>query len=238
MNILITGNIASGKSSISAALIARGIVEPWRYYSIDELRRRFSDGTFSGEYYAWSLFFRAAQSEMGGLFEFSGVGRNAPVVRDIVRDSVEQGNHWRIISCNAHVDTIARRLSDKSTDLPLPYRIGKSKKALFESALHANQHILDRLETGYWYCPELVVETDRQQLNESVEVIIQWLNVPISAGSHLATRESIAVITPDQQLYKQQEKLHLFVDALEKAGKTEVTDGDYLTFSSLRDITN
>jgi hypothetical protein len=238
MNILITGNIASGKSRISDELVARQIVEPWRYYSIDELRRRFSDGTFSGEYYAWSLFFRAAQSETGGLFEFSGVGRNAPVIRDIVRDSVENAGQWRIISCNVHVDTIARRLSDKSTDLPLPYRIGKSKRALFESALHANQHILERLETGYWHCPELVVETDRQSLDESVDVIIEWLNVPISIGAYLPLGGSSTVVASDQRLLKQREKLQLFCDALDKAGRAEVSEAEPSPYIGLRDISN
>lgn len=238
MNILITGNIASGKSRISEELIARQIVEPWRYYSIDELRRRFSDGTFSGEYYAWSLFFRAAQSESGGLFEFSGVGRNAPVIRDIVRDSVENGGQWRIISCNAHVDTIARRLSDKSTDLPLPYRIGKSKRALFESALHANQHIIERLETGYWYCPEFVVDTDRQSLNESVEAIIEWLNIPISIGGYLASRESTLGTVADQQLLKQRENLKVLCEALDQAGRFDFSDELALSAVALRDISN
>lgn len=176
LNLLLTGNIGSGKSSICRELLRHGVTEEFRYYAIDELRRRFSDGSYGGEYYAWSLMFRAAQTEMSGLFEFSGAGRNAPIFREVMKESMDRGRLWCVVNCQCHIDEIGERISEKPCDVPIPYKQWKTHADKMESAEHAKMHIDARINTDFWHCPELTVFTDKYSLEECTQQIISWLN--------------------------------------------------------------
>lgn len=175
-NLLLTGNIGSGKSSICRELLRLGVADEFRYYAIDELRRRFSDGSYGGEYYAWSLMFRAGQTEMSGLFEFSGAGRNAPIFREVMKDSMDLGRLWYVVNCQCHIDVIGERLSDKPCDVPIPYKQWKTHADKMESAEHAKVHIDARIGIDFWHCPELTVFTDKHSLEECTQQILDWLD--------------------------------------------------------------
>ena len=174
MNLLITGNIGAGKSTLSKELLKMGFTQSHRYYAVDKMRWRFSDGSYSGEYYAWSLMFRAGQEEPHGIFEFSGSGRNAPIFKEVIRDSIQDGKRWRVIHCHCHINEIAERVSEKES-VPIPYKQWQSQADRLAMVEHAKSHIDARINTGFWLCPELVVRTDKYSPKECAEQVIEWL---------------------------------------------------------------
>jgi GTPase SAR1 family protein len=175
MNLLLLGNVGSGKSTLSRELLARGFTEQYRYYAIDDLRYRYSDGTFSGEFFAWSLMFRAAQSERSGLFEFSGVGKNAPSFRSVMQESMSQGNLWAVVNCDCHIDVIAERLDEKPSDVPLPQSSWKNNEAKMKGVESTKISIDAQANTNFWNCPELTIRTDLNTISECADRILTWL---------------------------------------------------------------
>lgn len=115
MNILIVGNICSGKTSIAKELNRIGCVNS--VVSIDELRREHSDGTFAGEFKAWHLFLKELQEADGNsMFEFSGTGKNSWFVREIMKKS-----NWVTIFCSCDRSILRQRIKNRENDVPFPY---------------------------------------------------------------------------------------------------------------------
>jgi hypothetical protein len=177
MNILVVGNIACGKSTIIQALVDSGVTTQIRYYSLDSIRQRYSDGTYAGEFYAVSLFFRALQSERQGIFEFSGVGRNSGLVAQIIKNGVGEGREWRAVHCWSSLDTIAERLPLKKLDVPIPYFSQQTTYTLLQDAIAARKLLVKRINKQFWGCPELVVLTDKSPLDECTEKVLEWLKL-------------------------------------------------------------
>jgi hypothetical protein len=84
MNILLIGNICSGKSTVTKEMIKQ-IGHPTFTYAIDKIRNEIGNGKFSGEFKAWSHFLMKLEDysdksiytdNRNGIFECSGTGRN------------------------------------------------------------------------------------------------------------------------------------------------------------------
>lgn len=87
----------------------------WSYASIDDCRRRWSDGSPSGELTAWSHFTQMA--ERGHTFlEFSGSG---PMVHLVVKALQASGGSTLVLWVRAPVETCMTRW--RSTSQPVPY---------------------------------------------------------------------------------------------------------------------
>ncbi|MDI7267219.1 MAG: hypothetical protein QME96_04430 [Myxococcota bacterium] len=72
LRVLLIGLPGGGKSTVAAALAARhGLA----HHSIDDFRRRYSDGTVAGDCLARSHLFRAFRAEARAVFEFSAAGK-------------------------------------------------------------------------------------------------------------------------------------------------------------------
>lgn len=121
MNYLIIGNLCSGKTSLANAL-CKHVKGP--YVALDDMRRMYGNGRFSGEFRAWSEFlFRLEAARDNHIFEFSGTGRNKWFVSKIIRDKIADGKKWEIIECWVPDTEICdERANAKSfDDIPLPY---------------------------------------------------------------------------------------------------------------------
>jgi hypothetical protein len=123
MNLLIVGNIASGKTSLASALRKSSPEHFQKYCSIDNFRKSYSDGTFAGEFNAWAVMLREIQksgSEADGIFEFSGTGKNAWFVRETINVSkLENNANWRILYCSCEPSTIKERCVGRTYDVPI-----------------------------------------------------------------------------------------------------------------------
>lgn len=78
MNILLIGNICSGKTTASK-ILEKDL--KMKHLCIDDMRKIHCDGTQSGENKAWSEIFKMLEKEDNLIFEFSGTGRNVRTVQ-------------------------------------------------------------------------------------------------------------------------------------------------------------
>lgn len=181
MNYLIIGNICSGKTTISRELTRSFESEDSpnvvNSYSIDELRKEHSDGTFAGEFLAWSHFLRHVQEKssddfFANIFEFSGTGKNAWFVREAMKISMNSGANWRVIYCSCDSDVLKDRSKEKDYDIPIPYNFGSRDKSID----FMGKQLGERYNTNYWNCPEIVIRTDKNSPENCVKEIISSHN--------------------------------------------------------------
>lgn len=172
MNLLILGNIASGKTTIS-----KGLVEKigGKHTSIDELRRELSDGTYAGEFKAWAEMLERIQhpNPNGEIFEFSGTGKNAWFVRECIKNSTEKHNaEWLTIYCLCDRSVLLERCDGRTYDIPIPYNFSS-----IESSLDFMGRDLEKkFGTNYWNSKETTVRTDESSSEEIVDYIINLIS--------------------------------------------------------------
>lgn len=120
MNLVIIGNIESGKEQILAALSSRADQDAWRCYDIDQLRARYSDATYAGDVYCWSLLLRAAQHEVRGVFSFYGNEPYRDIFNKTVALSISRGGApWLGIFLRSSIEAIGGRITGE-TVVPFP----------------------------------------------------------------------------------------------------------------------
>jgi len=161
MNLLIIGNIGSGKTTLSRSLcITNPEYRSDNYHSIDDLRIEFSDGTYAGEFYAWSKMLEYLQGSIdeNEIFEFSGTGKNTWFVRELIKESSEKfGKEWLIVYCNASREVLYERVKNRKYNIPMPYNFGDPQNTIKYMVDELNT----RYHTSYFYAPELLIETDK-----------------------------------------------------------------------------
>lgn len=175
MNLLLIGNIASGKSSVAAALIRAGFAKENDYHSIDDFRTKFSDGTFAGEFYAWAKMLSVIQypSPNGnGIYEFSGTGKNAWFARECIKFSQNKSKaDWRAVYCSLKADVIKQRCVGREYNVPLPYKFGD----IADSIKFIGDELSKNHGKHYWNCPEITISTDQFTPDQLAQQIISKL---------------------------------------------------------------
>jgi deoxyadenosine/deoxycytidine kinase len=175
MNLLIIGNIASGKTSIAEELIKKEFATDLNYSSIDALRRGFSDGTYAGEFLAWSKMLSKIQnppSNENAIFEFSGTGKNAWFVREAIKISKNQHKaNWRIIYCSCDSQVLKERCKDRVYDVPIPYKFNNVESSI----AFIGGELAERYNKNYWDSPEIVVTTDKMKPWACAETILNQI---------------------------------------------------------------
>jgi len=175
MNILLIGNMSTGKTSIAESLIKKGFIGEKQFYSIDSLRREYSDGTMAGEFYAWANMLEAVQHPHptgNGIYEFSGTGKNAWFFRECIKYSKE--NHdvdWIVVYCLADRNVLMGRIKDKTYDVPLPYDLDPIKGVDYISA-----ELQKKYGSRYWNAREITVRTDQNSPEEIADEILKSIN--------------------------------------------------------------
>ncbi len=120
-NILIIGNISSGKSYlIDNKLIHLKYFADYHIIKIDNYRKIYGDGTFAGEYLSLSYFFKDIENDNGSIIEFTGAGPNKHAVKQILLDS--QYPTIVLYLCT-ELDKCIRQSQNKIWDTPYPWKI-------------------------------------------------------------------------------------------------------------------
>lgn len=114
--VLLTGNIGSGKSTLAALVTLQ---TGWGHQAIDQYRQSFSDGTPSGEAFAWSHFLAHAQSAANGVYECTGAGPYRHLLAHAL--SLSRARIVRV-ALQAKPDTCAQRLSGRAWGTPYPFK--------------------------------------------------------------------------------------------------------------------
>lgn len=175
MNLLMIGNIAVGKSELHKALVAKGFTTPDNVFSIDEFRKLYSDGTYSGEFFAWAKMLQVVQfppPKANGLYEFSGTGKNAWFVREAIRLSKEKAKaNWRVIYCSCDSAIIKQRCVNRKYEVPLPYKFDN----IDSSIQFIGNELSERYNKNYWGVPEIVVSTDRNNPEQCADLILNQI---------------------------------------------------------------
>jgi hypothetical protein len=139
MNLVIIGNIESGKEQLLAALTSREGQDAWRCYDIDQLRARYSDATYAGDVYCWSLLLRAAQHEVRGVFSFYGDEPCAEIFDKTVALSINRGGApWLGIRLRSNIEAIGGRITSDTT-VPFPHlgNISNTQKLILAEQLES-----------------------------------------------------------------------------------------------------
>lgn len=175
MNILIVGNISTGKTSIKNALQAKGFISSDdQYHSIDNLRLDCSDGTMAGEFYAWANMLEAVQHPHpsgNSVYEFSGTGKNAWFFRECMKYSQEHHNaKWLVVYCLCDRNEIVRRVGQRDKMIPIPYKGLTPMKSLD----FIGDDLKKKFGTGYWAdANEMPVRTDTATPEEIADQILE-----------------------------------------------------------------
>jgi septin family protein len=166
LNLLLVGLVNSGKTTISNKLCRRGFLG---YFSIDDFRKKYSDGSYVGEYRSWYRFLRIASNAPfpKNIFEFSGVGINKEAFMKTIKSSNQT---WKTVYCIASEQALKERegvYDKKLNSVQTPY--GKSH---FDDITLAE--IMNLYESNYYPTPSMLIETDSGPLKSIVEKILKF----------------------------------------------------------------
>jgi hypothetical protein len=172
MNYLIIGNIASGKTSLAEAIAAKKHAE---FFSIDDMRSEYSDGTFAGEFKAWHKMLEAIQhpSPNGdGIYEFSGTGKNAWFVREAIKHSqIHHEAKWLAIYCLCDKEELKNRCKNKKYSAPIPYKFDNPAASIS----YMSEELQKKYGSNYWNCPETTVRTDQLTPEAAADAVLAFI---------------------------------------------------------------
>ena len=171
MNYLVIGNIASGKTSLAQELVKKTGAD---FYSIDGFRKEFSDGTYAGEFHAWYKMLEAIQhpSPNGGVYEFSGTGKNAWFARSAIQYSKEKHNaEWLTVYCLCDRNELFKRCEGRKYDIPIPYKFDNPSSSI----QYMSDELQKRFGSNYWNSPEFTVRTDQLTPEQAATSVLNFL---------------------------------------------------------------
>lgn len=152
MKIILIGTIGVGKTTVGRWLVHELGLD---FYSIDDLRREFSDGSVAGEYLAYSELIRHIQGDNPCILEFSGCGIHKHTIRYAL--SIYKQRHV-IIHILLDEKKIRERLNQRLIEIPYPFP--SSIDSLIEPCI---KEIEEDLKASSWE-------------NDYTTQIIQYLN--------------------------------------------------------------
>ena len=144
LSVLLIGNISAGKS-----FLAKQIGEEFdmlKTVSIDRCRRDFSDGSFSGEYQAWSVFFSELESSFDNIVEFSGGGAHKYAVRQVLLERKNLSNLVLVVYISTSLKVCVERSRDRQWDVPYPWTMSPTEEILQE----IEKNLLKDWNAGFW----------------------------------------------------------------------------------------
>src|SRR5665648_556650 len=121
--ILIIGTLGAGKTTF-AEYISKRMGIP--YIGIDDCRRQVGDGTFAGEYRAWTMFIDVCSTPAASILEFSGGGPHVCAVQDAL---VQSGMPVYVIWLDLALDICIQRAYSRTQEVPAPYVWGEISKS-------------------------------------------------------------------------------------------------------------
>lgn len=124
--IMIIGTLGAGKTTF-AKYISHKMGLP--YISIDDCRQLYSDGTFAGEYRAWTEFISVCVSPGGTVFEFSGGGPHVYAVKGALLSS---GRPVYVFWLDPPLNLCIQRASGRVQNVPAPYEWGDVDRSAVE----------------------------------------------------------------------------------------------------------
>jgi len=161
MNLLIIGNIASGKTTLSKTICQ--IADNFSLencFSIDNLRKEYSDGTYSGEFLAWSKMLEYMQypTKENTIFEFSGTGKNTWFVKQTIEQTFDKyKTQWRVIYCSCDREVLLDRNKNRTYDVPMPYKFGEPADTISFMSKELN----NKYKYNFWDVEAIAVQTDK-----------------------------------------------------------------------------
>jgi adenylate kinase family enzyme len=129
MIIFIFGNIGSGKSTIAKRLLLK---LRYSYYSIDDFRKDFSDGSVDGENLAKKEFLKAISKKEFVIIESLGVGNLNHRLYEIYKNNLSKKI---VVLLDVPKEICFERLRLRNWDIPFPKSYGTFEQ-IWENTHH------------------------------------------------------------------------------------------------------
>ncbi|MHA2064605.1 MAG: AAA family ATPase [Candidatus Thorarchaeota archaeon] len=139
MRILLIGNIGTGKTTLGRSLSREMEIE---LHTIDDYRKRFSDGSYSGEYFAQANFLKTMESSQEGIYEFTGVGIHKHAVRYCLSGTDDAVAIVRVLVKDK---SNRARIADKEWNVPYPFKMD-----LEEHMNYIDRELAEDKESDFW----------------------------------------------------------------------------------------
>ena len=183
--LLLIGQAASGKSTLSRALAQRLALPCYR---IDDYRRWLGDNSIAADYRVRAAFLDACSRTSLGIFEFSAVGHHRSAVRLAMK---EQRTQLTIVNVECDETTRQARLAQRNYDTPYPnWGVGPAFAAAQE-AHSLKQDTVDAFWTTVPNWMQIQVRGD-EPVEHALDIIIGHLSVPPKAPVAEAAKLSVA----------------------------------------------
>lgn len=124
MKLLVFGNIASGKSTLCGLLQSK--LPDFEYVSIDNYRRRFGDGTRSGELEALKEFGLSIKPGINQIIEAMGLGKTA----ELIASRIRRDEPVFMVILSTPTEVCLQRLVDRTEWVPYPDNRDKGEALL------------------------------------------------------------------------------------------------------------
>ncbi|MDO6428903.1 hypothetical protein Q4489_18035 [Thalassotalea sp. 1_MG-2023] len=165
MKILVIGNIASGKSTLSNSIL--GLYPEFCSISIDEMRKLHSDGSELGEKYAKQVFIDCISSdETCQIIEFSGIGELAA----LTFEKIKSDSNILIIYLRVPEEIINLRLQNRCWDTPFPLPLENLPTAIKHTSSEFSRGVI---ESHLKMCPQSVLLSLKNETNADIQVITE-----------------------------------------------------------------
>lgn len=135
MKIFVIGNIASGKTTLCNRIM--GVYSNYSYMAIDDYRRRYGNGTLSGEEASVSKFIEAIFNCRDCIVEFSGLGAIAESIRKELLNRKEKA----VLFICSRTDDECMASSKKRDYSLIPYPMEYSSIETPEETIRRNSNL-------------------------------------------------------------------------------------------------
>jgi adenylate kinase family enzyme len=172
MKVLVFGNVGSGKSTVLNKLKE---IFPFKVIAIDDFRRKFSDGSKSGELDARDNFFAAIMPNQNQFLECIGVGKVADELYNLLETSQETVVCLTLLTPK---EICEERLSNRIWDIPFPASLEKVSSLLERT----EEKISNREINDKWSLRQNTIFLERQNVKPTdIQIIISDLKKVIQA---------------------------------------------------------